>query len=128
MKGFSPQLPLTIDPIDGYALTKTYKEVVSQNLKNLVLTSPGERMMIPGFGVGIRNFLFEQNTAITHQEILSRIQRQAARYMPFLRIHAAIISPYEGVEDISDLNEIKIEIRYTIKPLSIQDVLKISVG
>jgi hypothetical protein len=48
--------------------------------------------------------------------------------MPFLRIHAAIISPYEGVEDISDFNEIKIEIRYTIKPLSIQDVLKISVG
>ena len=128
MKGFSPHLPLTIDPVDGYALTKTYKEVISQNLKNLVLTAPGERMMIPEFGVGIRRFLFEQNIAPTHQEIISRISQQTSRYMPFLKIKTVIISPYPEVDDIADLNEIKIEIRYMVESLNIQDALKISIG
>ena len=59
MKGYSPKLPLSLDPQDGFRLTRTLKEVTSQNLKMLVLTSPGERIMEPAFGVGMYNFLFE---------------------------------------------------------------------
>ena len=55
-RGLSPKLPVSTDPIDGYALNKTYAEVVTQNLKNLILTAPGERMMDVDFGVGIRNY------------------------------------------------------------------------
>ena len=43
------------------ALTKTMMEVIKQNFKNLVLTNPGERVMLTDFGVGIRRFLFEMN-------------------------------------------------------------------
>ena len=59
MPGLSPKLPLSIDEIDGLATNKDFREVARQNLKMIVLTSPGERIMIPNFGVGIRNFLFE---------------------------------------------------------------------
>ena len=59
MAGISIKLPLSLDPDDGYKLNKTLKEVARQNLKMLVLTAPGERIMIPEFGVGIRNYLFE---------------------------------------------------------------------
>ena len=58
MPGLSPKLPVAKDPTDGFALTKTYNEMIKQNLMNLVLTSPGERMMDIKFGVGIRDFLF----------------------------------------------------------------------
>ena len=44
MSGLSPKFPLTYSGADGhYSLNKTYSSMIQQNLKNLVLTSPGER-------------------------------------------------------------------------------------
>ena len=59
MAGISPKLPLTRDKQDGYALNKTELDSIKQNVKMVVLTSPGERVMDPSFGVGIRKYLFE---------------------------------------------------------------------
>ena len=60
--GLSPVIPLQKDSVDGfYVLTKTLAENTKQNFKNLLLTTPGERVMIPGFGVGLRNLLFDNN-------------------------------------------------------------------
>ena len=55
MAGISPKLPISKNKEDGYTLTKTYLESTQQNLKNLLLTVPGERMMDPDFGVGMKN-------------------------------------------------------------------------
>ena len=62
--GFSPVIPLQKNDEDGfYVLTKTLAQNIKQNIKNLMLTSPGERVMISDFGVGLRNFLFQNNSA-----------------------------------------------------------------
>ena len=54
LQGISPQLPLVYSHTDGpYQLNKTLKDVVRQNLKMLILTAPGERIMVPEFGVGL---------------------------------------------------------------------------
>ena len=56
MNGIGPKLPLQRDDKFGnYGLISSYNEEVKQNFKNLLLTCPGERMMIPDFGVGLRN-------------------------------------------------------------------------
>ena len=36
-EGLSVRLPLSLHPADGYALNKTYKQLVQQNLKMLVV-------------------------------------------------------------------------------------------
>ena len=126
MSGLSPKLPLSTDNVDGYTLIKSYNELVTQNLKNLVLTAPGERIMDPTFGVGIRNYLFEQNTSETHQEIATRIANQVSKYMPFLEVEAVFLSPREEVPD-SELNSIEIQIKYFVKPLNMTDILNITV-
>ena len=59
MSGIGPKLPLNQMTEGGFDLTKTIAENVQQNLKNLILTNPGERIMNPDFGVGLRNYLFE---------------------------------------------------------------------
>jgi phage baseplate assembly protein W len=62
-EGLSIALPLSLDEKDGpYKSNMTLDEVAQQNIKMIVLTSPGERVMEPDFGVGIRNYLFEQET------------------------------------------------------------------
>ena len=85
MAGISPKLPLQLDPDDGVALNKNIKETIKQNLKMLILTSPGERLMIPEYGVGIRNYLFDQNVTKTRADLYSKIKDQVALYMPFDR-------------------------------------------
>ena len=86
MAGISVKLPLSLDPDDGYKLNKTLKEVARQNLKMLVLTAPGERIMIPEFGVGIRNYLFENMSSDVFFDLKSEIISQAETYFPYITI------------------------------------------
>jgi hypothetical protein len=121
--GLSPKLPLQKDASDGYMLNKTYAEMVSQNLKMLILTAPGERIMDPEYGVGIRNYLFEPNNNITYQEIETRIINQVNIHMPFIEVKTTIFGPDE-IEH-GDPNMFRIQIKYLIKPLQIYDVVEI---
>ena len=81
MYGIAPKLPVIISKATGFSVTKTLAENTQQNLKNLILTAPGERIMDPDFGVGARNFLFLN---YNEQNIGSVIEEKIDRYMPFL--------------------------------------------
>jgi phage baseplate assembly protein W len=85
--GIAPSLPLRPDKIDGlYALTKNLRQNTAQNLKHLILTAPGERLMDINFGVGLRNYIFEQNDVITRDEISENIGDQVSKYLPYVQI------------------------------------------
>jgi len=85
--GISPALPLDYDELDGpYRLTKTIKEALTQNFKHLILTNPGERMMDPDFGVGIKQYLFELDSGLVEQEITERIYQQVTKYMSSVQV------------------------------------------
>lgn len=126
-EGLSPKLPLSLDPSDGYTLNKTYKEMVKQNMKMVILTAPGERMMDPTFGVGLRNYLFEQNNQITYGEIESKIRSQVAKYLSFVEI---LDISFNGQDANSSVvrNVLYINLTYRIVPLDSVDALELSVG
>lgn len=60
MSSYSVSLPLTQDSKDVFKQIKDFKSLTRQNLKMLLLTNPGERIMVPDFGVGLKRYLFEQ--------------------------------------------------------------------
>ena len=128
MSGLSPKLPLNIDEINGYALNQNFKEVARQNLKMVILTSPGERIMIPEFGVGIRNYLFENVNNSTFNAIRQRIENQVASYLPYITIRNIEFSSersegISGVEPSSNSNYVNIRIRYSVPSMFISDTL-----
>ncbi len=125
--GLSPKLPLIKDPRDGYALNKTYVDLTKQNLKMLVLTSPGERIMYPDFGVGIRNFLFENIGEMTYSRIREEIVTQVGLYMPFVKVREINISEIqEGPAERNLSNSISIKIKFFIIPLELETSLEIN--
>ena len=125
MAGISAKLPLHIDSINGYGLNQTYKELVNQNFKMLILTAPGERMMDPLFGVGLRNYLFELDSPFTRSSIVEKINIQVERYMPFVKIvDISFKSPED--DDRLDTNFLGITIKYIIVPLQQSDLLDIT--
>ena len=119
MSGFSPSLPLTLDPgSPGYYLNKNMLEVVKQNFKNLLLTAPGERMMNPDFGVGLRNFLFLPREAAI-SAIRQRVEGQVSRYMPFIRINKLQFNHGLDPAIATDMNVLTILIEYDVPSLNI---------
>ena len=120
MAGLGARLPLVVDENDGaYALLKTYAQMVKQNFKMLILTSPGERIMDTHFGVGLRRYIFENNTEDTYDDIATATYEQVARYMPHVRVDDIQFG------EIAD-NAISITFFYTILPLSLEDAVSIT--
>jgi phage baseplate assembly protein W len=122
MPGIAPKLPLQTSPVDGYALTKTLKETMKQNFKMLVMTAPGERMMDPEYGVGLRNYLFDQSITTTRSSLSSAIENQVQTYMPFLRIGNISFPESENP------NMLNVKIQYSIPNIGAQDVLDLNVS
>ena len=58
---FGPKWPLSQGNEDTFKLYDDVKQQINFYLKNLLLTSPGENISDPNYGVGIRQFLFEMN-------------------------------------------------------------------
>jgi phage baseplate assembly protein W len=87
--GISVKLPLTVSPRDGtFTLNQNLKQSVAQNLKTLLYTAPGERIMDLNFGVGLRRYLFEPLTEVVKDKLQNRILKQITTYMPFVRVIA----------------------------------------
>ena len=116
MIGFSPIYPLQKDnEIGAYSVTQTLGDVAKQNFINLMLTSPGERVMHIGFGVGLRRYLFEPNTKKTQARIASRIQSQVATYLPFVQVSSIDFNKSQGIGNNPNL--LTISIAYSIPSL-----------
>ena len=113
--GLSIKLPLNQD----FELNKTIRSMVRQNLKMVLLTSPGERVAIPDFGVGLRRFLFEPLTQNTLQTIRERIKAQASKYLPGVRIDNVYIKTSLDNPELIRYgdNYINISINYTVVPI-----------
>jgi len=126
MAGVTPQLPLNVDSIDGhYKLIKSYKNTVRQNFKNLILTAPGERMMDPDFGVGIRNYLFENASAELTSQIEAKIYEQVEIYLPFVEVTNVSFNLTSG-EVFNNPNALNVTVSYYIIPLQFYDNLEIT--
>lgn len=126
-KGLSPKLPLTKDPVDGYTLNKDYVDLVKQNLKMILLTAPGERIMEPDFGVGLRNYLFENDSATSRNKIETRIRNQIGAYMPFVEIKSIELNSIDNQVNTS-ASELRVDMKFRIIPLNIFASLEIEVG
>ena len=122
MPGLAAKLPLFLDADDGpYTLIKDYKSLAKQNLKCVVLTAPGEKVMDPEFGVGLRNYLFEQMDPLLTSRIRSRIVDQVGKYLPYITITDVNFGDTEA-----DDNKLNVEIRYMVQGLSVTDLLTIN--
>jgi phage baseplate assembly protein W len=127
--GFSPKLPLIYDSLEGpYKNLKTYREIIRQNFKMLLLTIPGERVMIPSYGVGLATYLFEPNIDSTYNEIERKIVQQVQKWMPFIEFESIVFDSTVKDQGIvyTDSNFVSIEIKYFVPVLSEYEVLSLT--
>lgn len=83
---------------------------VAQNLRHLLSTRLGERVMLRGYGCGVRRRVHDPNDAALRNLIRHEIEEALRAYLPELRLIAPIrISTEEQV--------LSVVLEYTLSPL-----------
>ena len=126
---FQPKYPLNFSEIDGaYESIKDIKENIKQNATFLLSISPGEWPNNPEIGCGIRRFLFSNHSSQEMYGIHKAIKDQFSRYLPFLEVKSELIEEDSYGNNLIDENEIKLIVRYNIRPLNVQDFVEIGIS
>lgn len=100
---------LRISPVSKDIALLKDEDAVKQAIKNLILTDPGERLMQPYIGGGIRQLLFENLTPGTLKLIEDRIITTIETYEPRAELIDVTAS------SIIDDNKVSIVVRFYIK-------------
>tara|TARA_Y100000592_G_C5464418_1_gene315862 strand:+ start:352 stop:720 length:369 start_codon:yes stop_codon:yes gene_type:complete len=122
MSSIGVKIPITYDSGDGFTMLKTLDDTIKQNLKMLILTNPGERVMEPEFGVGIMQYLFSNFSENVYGEITQNIKSQAQRYMP-----AVIIHNIDFYSIDPDSNSMSFAIQYHVPDIGLSDLLEFTI-
>jgi len=98
-----------LDETNMFTGTPTTKEQVKSNLLNLLLTKKGERINHPGFGIGLQDFLFENN--IDDESINEEIHNQIQFYIPEITLSDTQIdfNPDEHIITIKIIYEFNLD-------------------
>jgi phage baseplate assembly protein W len=80
------KLPFTGKNGNLFDLSYSTKDQALSNLKNLLLTRRGERVMEPLFGTTIQDSLFEPNTDLLVEKITSSVSQAIAYWLPYITI------------------------------------------
>lgn len=66
---------------------------VAQSIMLILETEPGERLMRPDFGVGLRRYLMKPNTAATRAQIRREVETGLSLWEPRIVLRKVEVSP-----------------------------------
>jgi len=92
-----------------FSSTYTTQEVVKTNLINYFLTNPGEIPLNPSFGAGLRNFLFEQISNVTVDNVRAFVQSKLETAFPMIQIDSLQVLTTQ-----QDNNTLIVQLKYYI--------------
>ncbi|HMX23879.1 MAG TPA: GPW/gp25 family protein [Accumulibacter sp.] len=82
---------------------------VEQSIRAILLTEPGERIARPSYGVGLRRFLFAQNSLELRTQIRQAVVEALERDEPRIRVETVAVE-----SDAREPTVLRIAIRYAI--------------
>ena len=87
LKSFGPSFPFGPGDTSALEAVTSVEEEIYLNIQSLLLSSPGDCLSDPNFGVGIKNFLFSLEEDQTVKSIIvDNINEQMRTYYPAIRI------------------------------------------
>lgn len=97
------------------------EEAIKFNIKNIILTNPGERTWDVEFGVGVMQALFEPATESLIEKIRERIRVQIGIYAPYITLLRMGVR-YEEEQ------KLRINLSYEIDISQTQDSIEIEIS
>ena len=86
-------------------------EQSKSNLKNLLLTRKGERLMQPNFGSGLHELLFEQADEQLEQRLQEEITNTVNFWLPYISISEIEVTM---TDEMKDRNQVDMKVVFTV--------------
>ena len=99
------RFPLGYSSEGFFYKTKTVLEQSTDNVRNLLLTTPGERIFQPNFGSRLKNIVFEQGQDIPNR-IEETIRSSVDNFLPYINII--------NVFTIQEQNQINVQVEFSV--------------
>lgn len=96
--GSGLRFPIHPDPVTGALPQVAGMDRIRQSIEQILDTEPGERIMLPEFGCGLRRYLMEPNTLTTRTAIAKDIETALARWEPRIQVTAVAVTAGEQPE------------------------------
>ena len=111
-KSYGLSYPLTKNVNSGYFSKESGKELVRDNLKQLLSTHLGERVMLPGFGLNLNKYLFQPMDNLLFESIKNEIIGAVAKYAKNVKILKIGVYPLDdyGAEGLQAM-QIKLSVQ-----------------
>ena len=111
--------PLRAGGNQDFQMTKTSLEQAQHNIRNLILTYPGERVNQPEFGCRLRDLLFEQLNDELPTRIDEEVRRSISQWLPYVNVVQV-----ETLTDEGDTNRVFVQVKYTttLNPQTINQI------
>jgi len=84
-------------------------EQVKSNIKNLLLTKKGERVLQPDFGSGIHDLLFNPATEKFEEDVENTINRALEKWLPYVILEDIDVNISK---DYTDNNQAKVSLKF----------------
>ena len=113
------RFPLDHSPEGFFYKTKTIREQVKSNIRNLLLTEKGERVFQPNFGSNLKSLLFEQITPISLENVENDIRESLSTWLPYVNVNDLVV-----VQDSVNSNKVLTSLEYstTLEPESLDTI------
>jgi hypothetical protein len=85
-----------VRPVNGRLAFARHEADVEQAIQVILLSLPGERVMLPEFGAGLRNFVFEPNSPATRRAVEHAVRQALIDWEPRITLEAVTVTPDDG--------------------------------
>ena len=103
------ELPFARSRTGLFGLTETTLEQVGHNIKNLLLTAKGERLMQPDFGSDLKALLFEQHTDDLEARVDEAILDSISTWLSYVKV-----SKINIIQKQETPNTINVDIKFSL--------------
>jgi len=117
---FAPTFPLSFDDTNGFQNVQDINELAKFHLRNLLMTSKGEKISDPNYGVGIRKFLFSLDSMDVEEDVRSEIESQVENYLTYLTIISINVSV--------DEQEMNVQLKFKLSEDSETQIMNLEVS
>ena len=71
---------------------------IRESIRIILMTEPGERLRLPEFGCGLKNFLFRPNIPSMHRLMQEEITQSLSRWEPRIRLESVRVEKDQADE------------------------------
>jgi phage baseplate assembly protein W len=103
-----------------FVMNTTLADMIADNLRNLLLTNRGERVMNPQFGANLKAILAEFGQPGFENEVMARINTAVKKFLPYVALSTLSVDSIPSPPS-SGLTIIRFSIKYGIPAAQVTD-------